>query len=351
MENVIYTIAQSGTSSTEINTRNQCKDLHNLNSSKKIFAYRAKMKMITEQIALALIDVANLKGDQERVKSYWNAYNCLKIVNSNDSKIFGRYCKSRFCLTCNSIRKAKLVNKYYPVIIEWSTPYLLTLTIKGCSEGNLEYSIDEMFKAFQHIYLRLKKRSQRKKNVKLIGIKSFECNYNPKTNAYNPHFHIIIDNYNNAELIKNEWLKYFSKSNKGKNRNIYASHKAQDLTSIMKNKKSIIEAIKYGNKIFSNPKIFNKNQKNNVLLYANALDNILSSIKGRRIFDRFGFNNVPSNKSCINIDYKENVEEWHFDPKLADWVNHKSGENLLGYYYPADDSYLFKDIINKEIKY
>ena len=59
-----------------------------------------------------------------------------------------------------------------------------------------------MLRAFELIHNRCKKRYERGKGIKLIGFKSFECNFNPGTKTYNPHFHFIVQNKEIAELLK-----------------------------------------------------------------------------------------------------------------------------------------------------
>lgn len=64
-----------------------------------------------------------------------------------------------------------------------------------------------MFIAFNTIKDKYRKWHSKGKSIKLMGIKSFECNFNPKEKTYNPHFHFIVPDYATAMLLKQEWKK------------------------------------------------------------------------------------------------------------------------------------------------
>ncbi len=93
---------------------------------------KAKRKLVTQQIASELISIAQQRGEKEMEKSLWNTYYCLNDIVVSDHKIYGSYCKNRICTTCNSIRKAEIINKYFPVIESRPELQLVTLTAKSC---------------------------------------------------------------------------------------------------------------------------------------------------------------------------------------------------------------------------
>jgi hypothetical protein len=72
--------------------------------------------MITNKLTLSLVDVAKEKGALDRVQGYWNAYHCQRKLFSSDDRLYGKYCKNRFCTLCCGIRKAEIINKYLPII-------------------------------------------------------------------------------------------------------------------------------------------------------------------------------------------------------------------------------------------
>ncbi len=94
-----------------------------------------------------------------------------------------------------------------PVIKEWKEPYFVTLTIKAIPETRLRLLISKVFQGFQRIKDKYRKRNLRGKGITLFGIKSLECNFNPKAKTYNPHLHLIVPNKETAEIFKAEWLK------------------------------------------------------------------------------------------------------------------------------------------------
>jgi hypothetical protein len=63
-----------------------------------------------------------------------------------------------------------------------------------------------MINRFKIISRKYRKRAQRNKGIKLIGIKSLECNYNPILKKYNPHLHLIVATKEMADILKKEWL-------------------------------------------------------------------------------------------------------------------------------------------------
>lgn len=185
-----------------------------------------------------------------------------------------------------------------------------------------------MINGFRIISSKCRKRAQRNKGIKLIGIKSLECNYNPKTKKYNPHLHLIVANKEMAEIVVKEWLIMCPER--------LASPKAQKLTKVWNNEDALIEIVKYGSKIFTEPDVNNKSSKKTKRdIYVAALHNIFKAMKGLRIFERFGFNLPKTNregKSTLFNQYKE----WEFDPKLLDWIN-KMSDNKLSGYVPSNE--------------
>lgn len=304
---------------------------------------RAKRKTITQSMILSLIDVAKKKGEPERAQAYWNTYHCQSKIISSDNRIFGNYCKNRFCTICCSIRKADIINRYYPTLKQWQDPYFVTLTVKSIKAKNLNRWIYGMNRAFDMIKNRCKKRHQRGKGIKLIGIKSLECNFNPQKKTYNPHFHIIVPNKEVAELLKIEWIFQWKSKN-----TIHTSPKAQFIRKVENLEHDLIETIKYGSKIFTEPDLKKKGKSSiPLMIYVNALDNILCAMKGKHLFGRFGFNlpkQTPKKRSTKLI---ENFETWIFYSTNSDWVNSANGKCLTNYSKPIELKHLLNECINK----
>lgn len=324
----IYTLAESRTNKAGQNSvivNGEGSDL----SKKEALKRRAKRKTITQIMMLNLITIAQENGEPELEKSYWNTYYCQQNIVTADGKLYGKYCKNRFCTLCCANRKAEMINKYYPIMKDWNEPYFLTLTVKSCKAHQLKGYISSMLKTFQRIVEKHRKRNQRGSGLKLIGVKSLESNFNPKAKTYNPHFHIITKERWMAEVIKKEWVV---RSKKG-----YAAYWCQKITPITNLETGLIEIIKYGSKIFTEPDLKKKaKQTDTAHIYLKALDTILTAMKGKRIFDRFGFNSPNKNKpqhypAKLLSDYRE----WEYDSESSDWIDSVTGEVLTDYKIPS----------------
>jgi hypothetical protein len=67
-------------------------------------------------------------------------------------------------------------------------------------------------------------------------------------------------------------------------------------------------------------------------IYVSALDNILTAMKGIRIFERFGFNAQKKEEITIKEPLPvTNYEEWEFNPHRFDWQNTITSDVLTGY--------------------
>ncbi len=103
------TLAQTGTKQTP----KQAILLNGIGSNiigNEVLQKKAKRKLITQTLALHLNDIADKTGTQQRKKSYWNTYYCQSKLYDANGKLYGKYCKNRFCTLCSSIRKAVLIN-------------------------------------------------------------------------------------------------------------------------------------------------------------------------------------------------------------------------------------------------
>lgn len=271
-------------------------------------------------MVLRMLDVQDEGESQVPKKSYRNTYYCQDNVYTMDGRLYGRYCKNRFCTLCCSIRKADIINRYLQVIQSWDDTYFVTLTVRSVPRDKLHGVMKSMIKEFSQITEACRKRRQRGKGLMLVGIRSLESNFNPVKKTYNPHFHVIVANREMAKMLVNEWLK---RSNPG-----WTHKKAQKISKITDNILALIEVVKYGSKIFTEPDLRKKvNGKGKI--YALALKNVFDAMKGLRIFERFGFNLPNENKSkstktVIGTDY----DEWKFESKYFDWVNTEDGRTL-----------------------
>jgi len=314
---------------------------------------RAKRKLVTQRTILELIKVVEEKGEHERKQMYWNAYHCQSNLIKSGDRIYTPYCKTRYCTTCLSIRKAKTINDYLPVIIKWKDPFFVTLTVTAVTEDKLKKRIEEVNRIFNMIKEKYRKRHQRGKGIKFIGIRSLECNFNPQDKTYNPHLHLIVPNIKMADILMVEWQRYWNrKSDWNKEGKKLARPFAQDRRRIKTDRVlDCIEIIKYGTKFITEFDVKNKkkNKKNKNKLppkiYAAALDNIFCALKRKRLFNSFGFR-LPKKPKKTKTKTEEVLqwEYWIYDNTANDWVNEDTGEALTGYVPPARLFGLLNDI-------
>ena len=292
---------------------------------------------------LNLIKLAEENGEPELQKAYWNTYYCQQSLISVDGRFYGKYCKNRFCSLCCSIRKAEMINKYYPVLKNWKEPYFLTLTVKSCNAKNLKHYIKKFIQGIQRIIAKHRKRYQRGKGIKLVGVRSLECNFNPTRKTYNPHFHIIAKDKKIAEILLKEWLKLWTPK--------YANRLGQNIQPVRNLESGLIEIIKYGSKIFTEADLKEKTKgEKTVYIYLKALDTILNAMKGKRIFDRFGFDLPQQHKyKSAKPQLVNNYDEWDYNAEISDWQNVMTQERLSGYELPTSLQSILENNLNMDL--
>jgi hypothetical protein len=178
----------------------------------------------------------------------------------------------------------------------------------------------------------------------LKGIKSLECNFNPERKTYNPHLHLIVENKEMADILIAEWLQRWGPK--------WTNPKAQKSRKVENTVRDLIETIKYGSKIFTEPDLKNKMKgRGSPKIYVSALDNIFKAMRGLRIFERFGFNlpkaSIPTpGNSKVAPEY----DEWVFRASLFDWVNTENEECLSDYKPVSELIHLLNNCINTSLE-
>ena len=80
-------------------------------TDKKTLVKKARRKFFTSNLSLRLVDATKENVKSKLQKSYWNSYHCnAQLIYRNDGKVTGKYCKCRWCMTCNAIRTARSIN-------------------------------------------------------------------------------------------------------------------------------------------------------------------------------------------------------------------------------------------------
>ena len=121
-------------------------------TDKKTLVKKARRKFFTSNLSLRLVDASKQNVKSKLQKSYWNSYHCnAQLLYRNDGKITGKYCKCRWCMTCNAIRTAQSINTYIPVIQSWNDAHMVTLTIPNCKASDLKSVIEDMYLTFRGV--------------------------------------------------------------------------------------------------------------------------------------------------------------------------------------------------------
>ena len=206
-----------------------------------------------------------------------------------------------------------------PVLEKWDDKYFVTLTLPNCPGNDLSDTLEFMQKTFGKIHAKLKKQFQRGQREKVVGLRKLECTYSADRNDYHPHYHLIIRGEKNANDFLSEWLK----------RVPTAKSIAQDIRPA--NTKAVKELFKYFTKAVTT--VRNKNgEVKDRMIYADAMDVIFNSIKGKRTFQNFGFKapKVESEDLDRPMEIERIVEELEWIQELGDWSD-SDGELLSGH--------------------
>lgn len=120
-------------------------------------------------------------------------------------------------------------------------------------------------------------------------------------------------------MIK-DWLEIWTSN--------YAEEVSQDIRSIRNTERDQVETLKYICK--SNISLHEIQNKK----YISALSNIYDAMKGKRVFERFGFNLCKTHaKQNKTIQFLNNFEKWEYNSSMVDWQNER-GELLSEYTSP-----------------
>jgi hypothetical protein len=273
---------------------------------------RARAKFFSTPLAIRL---AMLRTPLER--SYRNTVYCSATLSQQDGRILGTYCGNRWCMVCNRIRTARAIERYLPIVDEWSDKHLVTLTVKNVAGGELDACIVQMIKDFQATKLALRRTDRHK----LVALRKLECTYNDFTREYHPHFHVVVQTEACARLLLLRWLERHPAN---------TSVDGQDVRPC--DGTTLREIFKYFTKFVAETR----------MLPTHALDVIFRSMKGHRVYQPVGFRvrrDLPdeaSDRICpiesteAPLRSSERVT-WEWCQRLTDWIDLESGLCLTGY--------------------
>jgi hypothetical protein len=264
---------------------------------------RARAKHITNAVVRKLAEL-----NSPLVQQYWNAYHCSAEIQQQGDVIKSRYCNKRWCLTCNRIRTAKLINGYGSQIAEFKQPMFVTLSAANVPSEELPDRITEYHQAFNRIRVNI----QKTYGMKIKGVRKLEVTHNESRNDYHPHFHLIIEGSQAAYTIVDLWLKQWKEQ---------ADAKAQDIRPAVDG--STNELFKYVVKLSA------KGAQG-----IQGLDTIFQALKGRRLVASYQIKMISEDvapEQAANCDWKAPGNyNYSWNSKHVDWMR-GDGEPLSGY--------------------
>lgn len=125
----------------------------------------------------------------------------------------------------------------------------------------------------------------------------------PWHDTYHPHFHILVNSKEMAEWLISTWLELCGDKADAKAQHYEAVYDSSKKES-RKGKKGLLEIFKYFTKLISKIEVPGT-KDGRWHIFANELDNIFTAMAGRRVFQRFGKDEIWR---CAEVD-EDNIEE------------------------------------------
>jgi hypothetical protein len=283
---------------------------------------RARAKFVQFEWVKSLIEL-----NSPLQKKYIDTLKCSCSIKQEGEKFTSRYCNHRWCLICNRIRTAKLINLYSEPLDKLIDKQFVTLTRPNVPAEELKTEIN-----YFYTWWRAMLRIAVKNGLNLSGVRKLEITFNEDRNDYHPHLHIIIEGKAAAEYIVYKWLKQNPTANPG----------AQCIKECYDYK----ELFKYVTKM-TTPL---EDSEGNVQewFYPGPTDTIFQAIKGVRIYQPFGImmkdkeeedttaEDIEVNQACtVESAEGNNVYKWKSD----NWYNVETNEPL-SLFEPDMDMYI-----------
>jgi hypothetical protein len=300
-----------------------------MQSNEESFLKKARNKYLSTKFVLFLI---NGNQGSPLIKSYWSSHHCShELVVNEHGNLVGKYCKCRWCLTCNKIRTAILILGYGPQLRELDDLHFVTLTAVTCSRSDLPERIRQFEKIWGTILAQNRKDCQRGRGRVLIGLRKCECTARPG-DLYHYHFHILVEGKENGEWLLEQWRKRVAAAG------LKISSSAQDIRKA--DEGSFIELFKYSTKISTKQR-----GKDDYLATPQQLDWIFQCLRGKRTFQPFGgLHKVEEefeDDSLVGQPLPDTLEGRVWEWLNSDWVS-EYGELLTGYEPSEADLKSFK---------
>ena len=270
--------------------------------------YNSALRKGNTNIKLSLlVDATEDKAWKDR---YWDAWHCRRVILQQGDKLKSSLCRRRWCQTCSRIKTAELLHAYKQPLLDLGALYFVTLSAPNVKENQLRPEIKKLIKGFQ----RIKDNMRKNYGMKINGMRKIEVTYSKKRNDYHPHFHLIMQGKEEAELLLKLWLSQFNS----------ASNKGQNIKPVTANEKSFIELFKYASKDAVNDK---------TSAHASHIMNMaLYTIRTIQTFGNIRKIKEPVEaKECLEIaDYRQTTSDiWVWEDSCIDYVN-ASNDLLIG---------------------
>ena len=278
-----------------------------LSKGRETLVRRTLAKFTTLENTFKLIDL-----NSPLQKQYWKTYHCGSVILQEGEKFHFHKCKKMWCRTCCHIRQANSINGYKHLLETFANPQMVVLTMKNCKGRELKSAYSNMIHAFK-----LATRNATKTHkLKINGIRTWECTYNQETDEYHPHFNVVVDSKEAAELIRSYWLSYWT----GRVGAKHVNTQAQFITPISTTK-DLVEVFKYSTKLAVSHDEGTK-----------AQDWIFQCIMGKRLLQPFGnlrrikIENEPTQVDEVPGETENEI--WVFEYDAEHYVN-AYGETLV----------------------
>ena len=302
-------------------------------SKKELFYRRARSKFVGSAIAMRLIRLEGITDIEFR--RYDRLKDCAGSLIRKDNKLISHYCFNRFCLVCNRIRTAHLINHYGAAMAALPDKSFLTLTVKNCKESQLRDQISTLKRNF----FLMKKAIKKQYGLSIDGMRKIETTYNKQVDTYHPHLHIIMNDptviYQDqqmkiTQIMLQKWLQRFPET---------TNIKAQDSKPATDG--DLNEMFKYFTKLISKDKKTGKYK----MIPPRQLRVIMRAVEGTRIFQTYGNirklrpEQLPQVEQleleCCHdqsiYDPEQKYSEYIWSQYHTDWINQYTGEKYTCY--------------------
>lgn len=312
-------------------------------TSRETMTRRARSKWLTEKVVRRM---------EEEVPDspipYGKARGCCSVVRQEDGCLQCSYCKQRWCVVCQRIRMGRAINEYLPILSGWaeeSDVFFVSLTRPNVQGGELRDEVGDMIHQFGLCMQQIR----RTRELEFKAVRCIECTFNAERGDFNPHFHVAVKGKEQAEALREEWLK----------RHEDASPRAQDVTQWDGKPDGLLELVKYATKLFvpeNGERADGTTQKEP--MDAEALDTIFRALYRRHLLRPLGFAKEEEREKATTeaeVEQAEDVDDfdedelestvsayirpgekclWEWDG--SDWWNQQTGEPLTGH-EPGED--------------